>query len=143
MKKIYGLLLTSAIMCIAALQSCVRPNMVTETGNCLNKDSTERLQWWRDAKLGVMLHWNHSSLGDIEISWDRYSFGPTKYDSLYLQFRGENFDADKIVSQLKEAGFGYIGMVPKHHDGFCMWDTPDSEYNIMKTPLHRDRKSVV
>ena len=102
------------------------------------EESEARLRWWRDAKLGVMLHWNPSSLAGIEISWGRDDYGHEKYDQLYKQFKAEEFDATAIVRQLKEAGFRYIGIVPKHHDGFCMWDTPDCDYNIMKTPLKRD-----
>ena len=48
------------------------------------------------------------------------------------------FDADKFVATARKAGMKYIVMVTKHHNGFCMWDTKFTDYNVMNTPFHRD-----
>jgi len=97
-----------------------------------------RAQWLRDAKLGVFLHWNPSSLIGGEISWCRNGYGREKYDQLYKQFKGENFNADEEVQLFHEAGIRYAVIVPKHHDGFCMFNTKTSAYNVMNTPFGRD-----
>lgn len=97
-----------------------------------------RAQWFRDAKFGVFLHWNPSSLVGQEISWCRDKVGREKYDALYKDFRGENFNADEWVSLFHEAGIRYAVCVPKHHDGFCMFDTKTSDYNVMRTPFGCD-----
>jgi alpha-L-fucosidase len=97
-----------------------------------------RAQWLRDAKFGVFIHWNPSSLIGKEISWSRNGYGREKYDALYKQFKGENFNADEWVRLFHDAGIGYAVCVPKHHDGFCMFDTKSSDYNVMHTPFGRD-----
>jgi alpha-L-fucosidase len=97
-----------------------------------------RAQWLRDAKLGVFVHWNPSSVIGQEISWSRKDYGPAKYDQLYKQFRGEHFNADEWIKFFHESGIRYAVFVPKHHDGFCMFDTKTSDYNIMHSPFGRD-----
>ena len=97
-----------------------------------------RVQWFRDAKFGVMLCWNPSSLIGQEISFSRAEYGPEKYDQLYKRFKGENFDAKQWIEIFEKAGMRYSVIVPKHFDGFCMWDTKETEYNVMSTPFGRD-----
>ncbi len=97
-----------------------------------------RVKWFRDAKFGVMLCWNPSSLIGQEISHSRAKYGPEKYDQLYKKFTGENFDAKEWIRIFEQAGMRYSVMVPKHFDGFCMWDTKGTEYNVMNTPFGRD-----
>jgi alpha-L-fucosidase len=101
-------------------------------------DYDVRAQWLRDAKVGVFLHWNPSSVIGKEISWCRNAYGRAKYDQLYKQFKGEQFNADQWVKLFAEAGIRYAVIVPKHHDGFCMFDTKTSDYNVMHTPFGRD-----
>ena len=60
------------------------------------------------------------------------------YDNLYKEFNPVKFNAKEYVSLAKEAGMKYIMLVSKHHDGFSMYATKLSDYNIMNTPLHRD-----
>jgi len=97
-----------------------------------------RVRWFRDAKFGVMLCWNPSSLIGGEISFSRATYGPEKYDQLYKRFKGENFDAKEWIKIFEDAGMRYSVIVPKHFDGFCMWDTNETEYNVMNTPFGRD-----
>jgi alpha-L-fucosidase len=66
---------------------------------------------------------------------------PTKpeiYNSLYKIYNPVNFDADKIVKMAKDAGAGYVVFTTKHHDGFCMWDSAYTDYDMMSTPAKRD-----
>ena len=108
-----------------------------------------RAQWFRDAKFGVFLHWTPSVLCGGEVSWImRQNMGdmPKVDKDLYMglpkQFNPANFDAKKWVGLFEEAGIRYAVVVPKHHDGFAMWDTqvdpgiPD--WTIMKTPWKLD-----
>lgn len=99
-----------------------------------------RAQWLRDAKLGVFIHWNPSSVIGKEISWSRHrkDYPADKYDQLYRQFKGEKFNADEWVKLFRDAGIRYAVIVPKHHDGFCMFDTRTSDYNVMNSPFGRD-----
>src|ERR1700721_1457109 len=54
-----------------------------------------RVRWFRDAKFGIFVHWNPSSVNGTEISWSRDGVGREKYDNLYKQFKAENFNADE------------------------------------------------
>ncbi len=106
----------------------------TETAAAYNT----RAQWMRDAKFGVFLHWNPSAIIGKEISWSRDSYGAAAYDLLYQQFTGENFNADEWITLFHNAGIRYAVVVPKHHDGFSMFDTATSSYNVMNSPFGRD-----
>jgi alpha-L-fucosidase len=98
-----------------------------------------RLAWWREARFGMFIHWGPVSLKGTEIGWSRGAEVPVaEYDQLYKQFNPTLFDADAWVQIAKQAGMKYLVITSKHHDGFAIWDTKLSDYNIMNTPFHRD-----
>ncbi|MHB8972432.1 MAG: alpha-L-fucosidase [Pirellulaceae bacterium] len=108
----------------------------------------ERLQWWADARLGLFVHWGPVSLRGTEISWSRANTNPAcpnggvipadVYDNLYHDFNPTQFDAEKWVSIAKAAGAKYIVLTAKHCDGFLLWHSQASDYNISRTPYQRD-----
>ena len=111
----------------------------------------EKRQWWVDSRFGVFMHWNPSSIEGTSISWGRGGLRPhhsskenkkgvpsERYDNLYKEFNPVNFDADKWIKMVKDAGAKYFVFTSKHHDGFCMFETKHTEYNIMNTPFKRD-----
>jgi alpha-L-fucosidase len=96
---------------------------------------------WQDDRFGMFIHWGPVSLTEKEISWSRGKTNGTPvevYDNLYKQFNPEKFNADEWVSAAKAAGMKYIVLTCKHHDGFCLWDTKLTDYNIMNSPFKRD-----
>jgi alpha-L-fucosidase len=95
-------------------------------------------QWWRDGRFGMFIHWGPSSLTGKEISWSRKATGMEKYDALYKEFNPVKFNAAEWVAVAQAAGMKYIVLTAKHHDGFMLWDTRTSDYNIMKSPFGRD-----
>jgi alpha-L-fucosidase len=98
-----------------------------------------RLQWWRDARFGMFIHWGPVSLKGTEIGWSRGAEIPIEeYDTLYQKFNPVQFNADEWVKVAKEAGMKYIVFTTKHHDGFCMFDTKQTDFNIMHSPFARD-----
>lgn len=60
------------------------------------------------------------------------------YNSLYKIFNPVKFDADEIAQMAVDAGAGYVVLTTKHHDGFCMWDSKYTDYDMMSTPFKRD-----
>ena len=97
------------------------------------------VEHWRSLRFGMFIHWGPVSLTGHEIGWSRGAQTPVAvYDNLYKQFNPTNFNADDWVSIAKAAGLKYIVLSTKHHDGFCLWDTKLTDYNIMHSPFHRD-----
>lgn len=108
-----------------------------------------RLQWWREARFGLFIHWGPSSLSGKEISWARIghphdhkgheSVPAAEYDALYQQFNPVKFDADAWMQLAHDAGMKYVVFITKHHDGFSQWPTRlRPEYSISATPFKRD-----
>ena len=111
-----------------------------------------RMKWWRDARFGMFIHWDMSSVVGTEISWSRLgpkpldgswgspagTGGDPVYDNLYKKFNPTKFDARKWVKLAKDAGMKYLVFTAKHHGGFCMWDTRLTTYSIMNTPYGKD-----
>jgi alpha-L-fucosidase len=107
-----------------------------------------RMDWWRQAKFGLFIHWG--LYAQFEGRWkDKTSYGEwirneaqipiEEYDPFAKQFNPIQFDAAKWVATAKAAGMKYIVITSKHHDGFCMFDTKLTDYNIVAdTPFKRD-----
>lgn len=101
--------------------------------------NAQKIEEWKNDRFGMFIHWGPVSLSGKEISWSRGSETPIDvYDHFYEQFNPVGFNADEWVKVAKEAGMKYIVLVTKHHDGFCMWNTHQTDYNIMNTPFKRD-----
>jgi len=97
------------------------------------------LEWFKDARFGLFVHWGPATLyerGEWVMFYDKIRI--KDYEQNCRQFKGENFDADKIVNLAVKAHMKYITFVVKHHDGFALWNTKASDYNSMKYPAHRD-----
>ena len=98
-----------------------------------------RMAPWREARFGMFIHWGPVSLKGTEIGWSRGNQVPIEeYDNLYKQFNPVKFNADEWVSIAKAAGMKYMVLTTKHHDGFCLWDTKQTDHNIMNSPFKRD-----
>ncbi len=119
------------------------------------KETTEqrdaRMKWWRDDKFGMFLHWGPVSLSGKELSWGRDAprpwdingvqtpaTGDHYYDNLYKKFDPVKFNADEWVKIAQDAGMKYMVIICKHHDGFSMYDSKLTEYDIMATPYGKD-----
>ena len=90
-------------------------------------------------KFGMFVHWGiYSLLGYHEqVRW-RFHTPRELYRQLADQFNPTEFDPDEWVKLAKDAGMEYICFTTKHHDGFCMFDTKYTDFNIMNTPYGRD-----
>lgn len=107
-------------------------------------------QWFKDAKFGLFIHWGLYSIlggeyrgttvrGVAEWIMDTLQIPPQDYEKLAEQFNPTEFDADAVVKRAKEWGMQYLVFTSKHHEGFAMYDSAASDYNVVKaTPCHRD-----
>jgi alpha-L-fucosidase len=92
-----------------------------------------------DQRFGMFIHWGPVTLRGTEIGWSRGVSVPTEeYDNLYKEFNPVLFNADAWVKTAKDAGMKYLTITAKHHDGFCLWPTMVSDYNIMNSPYKKD-----
>jgi len=110
----------------------------------------KRLEWFRDAKYGLFIHWGlyaipagewqgKRSLGLGEWIMNRSTIPVRDYERLSAQFNPVKYNADEWVKLAKEAGMKYIVITSKHHDGFAMFKSKASAYNIVDaTPFKRD-----
>ncbi len=107
----------------------------------------ERLEWFKDQKLGLMMHWGpYSQLGLVE-SWalsdvdEEWSRNEIDWDIDAEELKRQYFDLNKTFNPLRfqpdlwadlaaDNGFKYLNFTTKHHDGFCMWDTRTTDYRI-------------
>ncbi len=115
----------------------------------------ERLEWFQDQKLGLMMHWGpYSQIGIVE-SWAlsdadaNWSRGGVDWEQDGEEFKRQYFNLNKTFNPIRfqpevwadlavEGGFKYLIFTTKHHDGFCMWDTHQTRYKITASdcPFH-------
>ncbi|MEP6682925.1 MAG: alpha-L-fucosidase [Parafilimonas sp.] len=96
-------------------------------------------EWFSNAKFGLFIHWGPFSIpGDGEWVMQQRNITVKNYTRLMDFFNPIDFDAAKWVSMAKNAGMNYITLITRHHDGFSMWDTKASDFNIMNSPYHKD-----
>ena len=90
-------------------------------------------------KFGMFIHWGlYSMIGLHEQVIARYNYDKEKYEKLASIFNPTEYNPEEWVLMAKNAGMKYICFTTKHHDGFCMWDTKYTDYNIMNTPYGKD-----
>ncbi|MBR5609971.1 MAG: alpha-L-fucosidase [Bacteroidales bacterium] len=95
-------------------------------------------QEFADSKFGIFLHWGlYSMFAQGEWYMNR-GIDSKEYAKAAQAFYPHLFDAEQWVSAIKASGARYICFTSRHHEGFSMWDTKQSDYNIMNTPYGRD-----
>ena len=95
----------------------------------------ESLKEFQDMRFGMFIHWGSVSLKGKEISWSRGREIPIdEYDELYKEFNPLMFNAADWVGAAKAAGMQYLIITSRHHDGFSLWDSEFTDYDMAATP---------
>ncbi len=108
-----------------------------------------RMKWFREARFGMFIHWglyavpagewNGKRIGGLgEWIMHQGKIPVAEYEPLVKQFNPVRFNAREWVRIAKDAGMKYIVITSKHHDGFCLFDAKNSDYDVMATPFRRD-----
>lgn len=116
----------------------------------------QKLEQWQDLKFGIILHWGLYAVPGMIESWALCSEDWIERDSsmtydefkkwywgLNKEFNPVNFDPDEWAKAAKNAGMRYVVFTTKHHDGFCMFDTKETDFKISAGPFANNPKSDV
>jgi alpha-L-fucosidase len=110
----------------------------------------QRMEWWRDARFGMFIHWGLYAIpagewnseevpGIGEWIMDKANISVEDYTPLARQFNPVKYDPAEWVRIAKQAGMKYVVITSKHHDGFCMFDTAATDWDIVDaTPYGKD-----
>ena len=108
----------------------------------------QRMAWWREARFGMFIHWGLYAVpagrwkdrtNHAEWILTTAQIPVVEYENFAAQFNPVKFDPADWVRMAKEAGMKYIVITSKHHDGFSLWDSKISDYDVMdSTPFKRD-----
>lgn len=106
-----------------------------------------RMGWWREARFGLFIHWGlyaipagawNGQTHHGEWIMTTAQIPVEQYEKFREQFNPVKFDADAWAALAAEAGMKYIVITSKHHDGFCLFDSEFTDYDVMSTPFKRD-----
>ncbi len=115
-----------------------------------NLKDADALSWWRESRFGMFIHWGlycvpagiwkgkeYPGIGEWLMAQAKIPLA--EYRELAKEFNPVDFDAFQIAKLAKDAGMKYLVITAKHHEGFAMWDSKVSDYNIVKaTPYGKD-----
>ena len=112
----------------------------SEQGYLPTKENIEARRWFQDAKFGLFVHWGvYSVMGDGEWVMNNKKIPISDYEKLPDRFNPTEFNPAEWVSMVKAAGMKYITITSKHHDGFAMFGSKISDWNIVdRTPYKKD-----
>ena len=141
---------TITLICLAFLTSIFPASVCaqapTSTPTAAKADQDRRMGWFRDARFGMFIHWGLYAIPAGQ--WDGKAIPsvgewilnsakiqPAEYVKLQTQFNPIDFNADEWVRIAKLAGQKYIVITSKHHDGFALWNSKVSNFDVMGTPF--------
>lgn len=155
-RHLYLLLLTCFCVCTARAQE--EPPYIPPADSLVR----QKLAWWQDLKFGLLMHWGAYSQWGVVESWsicpedegwtqrkghgsESYFAYKTNYENLKTTFNPQDFHPEKWAAAAKAAGMRYVVFTTKHHDGFCMFDTHQTDYKITDEacPFHTNPRANV
>ncbi len=140
-KTLRGIVFLIFIAFLAAVTRASTPELETKA------EHDARMQWWREARFGMFIHWGLYAVPAGE--WGgKTNYGEwirnnaqipiSVYDKFVAQFNPVKFKAADWVRAAKDAGMKYIVITSKHHDGFALFNSRVSDFDVMATPFKRD-----
>ncbi len=112
-----------------------------------NEEFNNRMEWWREARFGMFIHWGLYAVpagqwgnSTNHAEWIRTTaqIPLETYDQFLDQFNPTEYHPEDWVKMAKSAGMKYIVITSKHHDGFCLWDSRYTDFDIGSTPYQKD-----
>ncbi len=107
--------------------------------NETEEQKTERLKWWTQDRFGMFIHWGlYSQLARHEWIKKNERISDENYQKYFELFNPDLFDPADWAKKAKAAGMKYAVITSKHHEGFCMFESAYTDYNIINTPYGKD-----
>ena len=130
---------TALAVLALAVSVGIQPSGQTSAYNPAPENLKAR-EWFQDARFGLFIHWGvYSLMADGEWVMNNRQIPAAEYEKLAAFFNPIRFDADEWVKLAKDAGMRYITITSKHHDGFAMFDSKVSDWDIVdRTPVAMD-----
>lgn len=140
----------SVVILLAVLVLFFSTGCTQKPAEANQSSDEERMDWWRDASFGMFIHWGLYAIpggvyngdtvrGNAEWIMDKLDIPIEEYELFAAQFNPVQFNAEEWVSIAKNAGMKYMVITSKHHEGFCLWDSEITDYDIMDaSPFKRD-----
>ena len=101
----------------------------------------KRMEWFKEAKLGIFIHWGIYAVNGVSESWSFFN-NYLPYEEYMKQaegFTASKYDPKKWVDLIQESGARYAVITTKHHDGVALWNTKAGDLSVVKsTPAKRD-----
>ncbi len=125
---------------LSLLFFCILISLNAQTRYVPAPENIKAREWFQDAKFGMFIHWGvYSVLGDGEWVMNTQKIDKQTYQKLPAFFNPIGYDPKEWVSLAKAAGMKYITITSKHHDGFAMWDSKITDWDIVdRTPYGKD-----
>ncbi len=112
------------------------------------EDGDKRMEWWHEAKFGMFIHWGvysmyggvyngyHQARGDAAWIENRCKISVAEYREHARQFNPDHYDPDVWVKMARDAGMKYLIITAKHHDGFALFDSKASDWNVVDATVY-------
>lgn len=111
----------------------------TDDSAAVAKDRQRRMKWWHEARFGMFIHWGlYSQLGRDAWAMNHECIPVKEYEKLAQTWKTKDRPAREWARLAKKAGMKYMQMTTKHHEGFCLWDTRQTDYNSVKMGPGKD-----
>lgn len=157
-----GKLLFVLLLCVVFTANAQQHNFNNDYVKPADTLVQQKIDQWQDLKFGLFMHWGTYSQWGVVESWSicpedegwtqrrgpyaaNYNDYVKAYENLQATFNPTHFNPDKWAAAAKDAGMKYVVFTTKHHDGFCMFDTKQTDYKITsaKTPFSSNPRSNV
>ncbi len=152
------ILISSFLVMVFFFSKAQKPYKYTESeafsliktieGTPFKRNNHPNAQWFPEAGLGLFIHWGIHSVAALDPSWTMikncpwagpgYFVGREKYYQLANEFNPSAYDPEKWILAAKQAGFQYVVLTTKHHDGYCLWPSKFGDMNTSKYMNNRD-----
>ena len=139
-KTILSAIAAAAVQTAFCAADAAQNDLPLRIGSETEQAKAERMSWWTHDRFGMFIHFGlYAMPARHEWVQSREFIDAGTYEEKYFRrFDPDLFDAREWVGAARAAGMKYIVLTTKHHEGFCLWDTDQTDYKITRTPFGRD-----